>query len=268
VYVDGWGYDAGCAREAYRELFAAMQAEYDEGGFPGAGTPEELIATDMGEAKHRYLRAVWDSEPAATRAAVLLAAMENTVYLGDTPNLAALEATRREPLSELEAELPDLLARLTAVQAGYGFGTQARRLLADVPSGVAVSTGSPSSPAPSDQQADAYRDWIDAPERRFVLLWLSVAVGMGWIVAVFVDVRRRVSVPATARASRTSSSSHGGHRRSATPRGRGTTLRRSTMPSPVRSPRDAGTGARRRRRLQLGSRSRRRTPHRGRARAS
>lgn len=64
-----------------------MQAEYDEGGFPGAGTPEELIATDMGEAKHRYLRAVWDSEPAATRAAALLAAMENTAYLGDTPPL-------------------------------------------------------------------------------------------------------------------------------------------------------------------------------------
>ncbi|MEX1164542.1 MAG: hypothetical protein WEB03_13290 [Nitriliruptor sp.] len=79
--------DAGTAREVHRELFAAMQAEYDEGGFPGAGTPEELIATDMGEAKHRYLRAVWDSEPAATRAAALLAAMENTAYLGDTPPL-------------------------------------------------------------------------------------------------------------------------------------------------------------------------------------
>jgi hypothetical protein len=196
VYVDGWGYDAdyrdhrafgdetwtysldrlldragmallagdaGCAREAYRELFAAMEDEYDEGGFPGAGTPEELIATDMGEAKHRYLRAVWDSEPAATRAAALLAAMENTVYLGDTPTLAALEATRREPPSELEAVLPDLLARLTAVPAGYGFGTQARRLLAEVTERRGGVDGlAELARTPSDQQADAYRDWIDA----------------------------------------------------------------------------------------------------------
>jgi hypothetical protein len=140
------------------------------------------------------------------------------------------------------------------VPAGYGFGTQARRLLAEATERRGGVDGlAELARTPGDQQADAYRDWIDAPERRFVLLWLSVAVGMGWIVAVFVDVRRQVSVPATARASRTSSSSHGGHRRSATPRGRGTTLRRSTMPSPVRSPRDAGTGARRRRRLQLAS---------------
>jgi hypothetical protein len=47
---------------------------------------------------------------------------------------------------------------------------------------------------------------VGDPAGRFVLLWLSVAVGMGWIVAVFGDVRRQVAVPATAPASR---SSHG-----------------------------------------------------------
>lgn len=196
VYVDGWGYDpdygdhrafgdeiwsfeldrlldragsvllagdAATARQAYRQLLAAMQAEYDEGGFPGAGTPEELITTDVSEAKHRYLRAVWDSEPAATRAAALLAAAEDTAYLGGTPSLAAIEATRREPLSDLDAALPDLLARLAAVPAGFGFGTQARRLLAEATERRGGVDGlAELARTPSDQQADAYRDWIDA----------------------------------------------------------------------------------------------------------
>jgi hypothetical protein len=196
VYVDGWGYDpdyrdhrafgdetwtysldrlldraglallagdAATAREAYRELFAAMQAEHGEAGFPGAGTPEELIATDMGEAKHRYLRAVWDSEPAATRATAVLAVAEDIAYLGGTPSLAALEATRREPLPDLDAVLPDLLARLATVPAGFGFGTQARRLLAEATERRGGVDGlAELARTPCDQQADAYRDWIDA----------------------------------------------------------------------------------------------------------
>ena len=196
VYVDGWGYDpddrehrafgdetwtfefdhlldraalallagdVATAREGYRRLFAAMEDEYDESGFPGAGTPQELVATDMAEAKHRYLRAVWDSEPTATRAAGLLAAMEETAYLGDTPTLAALEATRREPLADLDRVLPDLTTQLAAVPAGYGFGTQARRLLAEATErhgGIDGLAGL--ARTPGDQQAEAYRDWIDA----------------------------------------------------------------------------------------------------------
>ncbi len=196
VYVDGWGYDpdyrdhrafgdetwtfefdhlldraglallagdAATAREAYRRLFAAMEGECDEGGFPGAGTPQELVTTDMGEAKHRYLRAVWDSEPTATRAAALLAAIEDTAYLGDTPTLPALEATRREPLADLDRVLPELIVRLGAVPAGYGFGTQARRLLAETTERHGGINGlADLARTPGDQQPDAYRDWIDA----------------------------------------------------------------------------------------------------------
>jgi hypothetical protein len=41
---------------------------------------------------------------------------------------------------------------------------------------------------------------VGDPEGRFVLLWLSVAVGMGWVVAVLAHVRDQISGPATARA--------------------------------------------------------------------
>ena len=195
VYVDGWGYDpdyrehrafgdetwtfeldhlldraglallagdATTARVAYRQLFDAMEDEYDEGGFPGAGTPQELVATDMGESKHRYLRAVWDSEPTTTRAAALLEAIEDTVYVGAGASLAMLEATRREPLADLDAVLPELIAQLAAVPAGYGFGTQARRLLAEATERHGGVDGLAAlARTPGDQQADAYRDWID-----------------------------------------------------------------------------------------------------------
>jgi hypothetical protein len=180
VYVDGWGYDpdyrdhrafgdetwtysldrlldraglallagdAATAREAYLELFAAMQAEHGEAGFPGAGTPEESIATDMGEAKHRYLRAVWDSEPAATRAAAVLAVAEDIAYLGGTPSLVALEATRREPLPDLDAVLPDLPG-WRQFRPASGSGRRLDGCWPRQPNGGAASMGSPSSPAP------------------------------------------------------------------------------------------------------------------------
>ncbi|MEX1164543.1 MAG: hypothetical protein WEB03_13295 [Nitriliruptor sp.] len=56
--------------------------------------------------------------------------------------------------------LPDLLARLAAVPASYGFGTQALRLLTEATERRGGVDGL--ARTPSDQQADAYRDWIDA----------------------------------------------------------------------------------------------------------
>jgi hypothetical protein len=45
---------------------------------------------------------------------------------------------------------------------------------------------------------------VGDPEGRFVLLWLAVAVGMGWIVATFGDVQRQVAARTGAPASRSS----------------------------------------------------------------
>lgn len=154
--------DAGTAREAYRRLFEVLGGEYDEGGLPGAGMPEELVRTDVNEAKHRYLRAIWESEPAETRAAALIVAVEETAYIGGSVSLTALEATRREPLPDVDVVLPDLIAQLQGVPNGYGFGAQARDLLAEVTErhrGVDGLAGL--ARIPGDHQAEAYRDWID-----------------------------------------------------------------------------------------------------------
>lgn len=154
--------DVGTAREAYRRLFEVLGCEYDGGGLPGAGMPEELVRTDVTEAKHRYLRATWESEPVETRAAAVIAAVEEAAYIGGRVSLAALEGTRREPLPDVDVVLPDLIAQLQGVPNGYGFGAQARDLLAEVTErhrGVDGLAGL--ARIPGDHQAEAYRDWID-----------------------------------------------------------------------------------------------------------
>jgi hypothetical protein len=156
--------DAATARQAYQLLLEALGREYDEGGLPGAGLPTELVDTDLAEAKHRYLRAVWEDEPVAGRAGAVLAAAKETAFVGGDARLAALEATRREALPDLDPVLPDLIAGLRAVPSGFGFGTQARRLLAECTQRYQGVDGLArlARAAPGDEQAEAYRDWVDA----------------------------------------------------------------------------------------------------------
>lgn len=154
--------DVGQAREAYRRLLEALRAEHDEGGFPGAGTPEDVLG-GVGEAKPRYLRAVWEGEPVAARAAALVEAAEDLDAVGDELSLAALEAARREPLPDLDAVFPDLIAQLQMVDHGrYGFGAQARRVLAEVTERHRGVDGlADLARIPDPNQAEAYRDWVD-----------------------------------------------------------------------------------------------------------
>ncbi len=156
--------DVTLARGAYRVLLEALGRDDAESGFPGAGTPEELISSDIGEAKARYLRSVWESEPLATRAAALVEAADSGGYLAGDPSLAALDATRREPLPDLDRVLPDLIAALREINPnGLRFGAQARKLLAEATerhSGVDGLADLARTPGP--RRAEAYRDWVDA----------------------------------------------------------------------------------------------------------
>jgi hypothetical protein len=196
VYVDGWGYDreggdhrafgdegwalefdhlvhragkvlrsddTATARQAFRGLLVALGDEHDQGGFPGAGLPDELVDGDLEEAKHRYLRAVWEDEPLESRATAVVTAAEEVCWVRGDPSLAALTATRPVPLPDLDEVLDDLVAALQSVPSGYGFGRQARQWLAEVTQrhrGVDGLAELARTPGPD--QAEAYRDWMDA----------------------------------------------------------------------------------------------------------
>lgn len=158
--------DPAVAREAYAALLDALDGGY-EGCFPGPGTPAELVASDLGEAKHRYLRAVWETEPLATRAEAVVEAAEEVAFVGGDARLAALEATRRAPLPDLEVVLGDLSVQLAAsARTGWGFARQAQRWLAEVTErhrgvdGLAELARSAGAGQPQ-----AYRDWVDGLAR-------------------------------------------------------------------------------------------------------
>lgn len=159
--------DVTLARGAYQILLEALADDEVGNNLPGAGTPEELIGSDLGEAKARYLRAVWESEPPATRATALIEAAKALAYLGGRPTLATLDTTRREPLPDLDRRLPDLIAALGGSHLeGVGFGEQARRLRAEASErhrGVDGLGELARTPGPS--RAEAYRDWVDALAR-------------------------------------------------------------------------------------------------------
>ncbi|MGH3981086.1 MAG: hypothetical protein ACRDRZ_19165, partial [Pseudonocardiaceae bacterium] len=153
--------NASLARGAYRVLLDAIGRDDSESGFPGAGTPEELISGDVGEAKDRYLRAVWESEPLATRAAAVVEAAGSLGFVGRDPSLAALDATRREPLPDVERVLPDLITALRGIDPdGLRFGAQARQLLAEATERHGGVDGlADLARTPGSRRAEAYRDW-------------------------------------------------------------------------------------------------------------
>lgn len=195
-YIDGWGYDpdyrdhrafgddlwriemAGLfrradaaflagdvapARDAYRGLLEALADDFGgEGGFPGAGTPEELLDVDTAEAKQRCLRCAWEAEPVATRAAALIEVARALTYIGGPPRLAALDATRRDPLPDLDAVLPDLIVKLREIDpTGFPFGTDARKLLAEATERHRGTDGlADLARSPGPERAAAYRDWV------------------------------------------------------------------------------------------------------------
>lgn len=196
-YIDGWGYDAdyrdhrafgddlwtiemadlfrradaaflagdaASARDAYRGLLEALADDFGgEGGFPGAGTPEELLDVDTAEAKQRCLRCAWEAEPVTTRAAALIEVARALTYIGGPPRLAALDATRRDPLPDLDAVLPDLIVELREIDpTGFPFGADARHLLAEVTERHRGADGlAELARSPGPERAAAYRDWVD-----------------------------------------------------------------------------------------------------------
>ncbi|MGQ0773163.1 MAG: hypothetical protein ACT4NY_01890 [Pseudonocardiales bacterium] len=155
--------DTGLARGAYRMLLEVIGRE-DKGGFPGAGPLELQIRSNLGEAKHRYLRSVWEHEPAPTRVAALVAAADALGHVGGDPTLAVLDATRREPVPGLDRALPDLIAALREIRLdGERFGAQARRLLAEATQRHCGVDGlAELARTPGPQRAESYRDWVDA----------------------------------------------------------------------------------------------------------
>ncbi|MBN2542795.1 hypothetical protein JXI42_07985 [bacterium] len=79
------------AKEAYSKLFEILDYGTDDGQLPGASDPEDMIDTDLGEARALYLRAVYLSPPADKRIENLLGTFNKFEYeTGDNLNLTSV----------------------------------------------------------------------------------------------------------------------------------------------------------------------------------
>lgn len=127
VFVRG---DLALAREAYGRLLHAFLLEEDMTAYPGPLPASDMVETDVGEAKSRYLRCLYETTPLPTRPARLVAEVRRLRYVGPPATLQAVAEARSVPLPDLEAFLPAWMGALGAIAADApDFGSEARRLL-------------------------------------------------------------------------------------------------------------------------------------------
>ncbi|HVB27358.1 MAG TPA: hypothetical protein VNE21_05545 [Mycobacteriales bacterium] len=155
------------AREAYGRLLRAFDLEQSGPAFCGPRPPVEMVATDVGEAGARYLRAVYETTPAVERAERLVAEVEalDTTCPGLT--LRSIIDARPGELADLEGFLGGWVGRLGEVPVtGWGWGATAARLLTE----ALEAGGGPDALAEparrvGEGQPERYRDWLDALRR-------------------------------------------------------------------------------------------------------
>jgi hypothetical protein len=166
VFLEG---DLALARMAYERLLKAFDDNAD--GFCGAEEPEQMLDTDIGEAKARYLRAVYETTALPERAEALLAEMGALRYVGDEATLQSVADVQRAMLPDLEVFLPAWIAWLgKQTKRGSSPGDLVVRDVTRLRSEAAQWSGGADALAelarePGSPDAEVHRDWVDALTR-------------------------------------------------------------------------------------------------------
>lgn len=155
--------ELGLSRAAYQRLLEAFDLDQETGAFCGPEPAVEMLQTDVPEAEARYLRAIYETTPAAERATVLADEWFDLPTWHPVPSLSAVREARHQDLPGLEQFLPAWIAQLRSVGEK---GPEVRRLLTEATElyggvdGLAVLARE-AGPA----QAELYLDWVQALRR-------------------------------------------------------------------------------------------------------
>ncbi len=166
AFLDG---DLALARTAYERLLKAFDDNAD--GFCGAEQPEQMLDTDIGEAKARYLRAVYETTPLPERGEVLFAEMGALRYVGDEATLRSVADVQRAMLPDLDVFVPAWIAWLgTQTKRDPSPADLAVRDVARLRSEAAQWSGGADALAelarePGSPDPEIHRDWVDALTR-------------------------------------------------------------------------------------------------------
>ena len=150
------------AKDAYAGLFAILDMGEEVGHLPGSLDPQDMLDTDLGEARPCYLRSVYLSSLPDERPTELLQAMQRFRYqLGDDLNLQSIVNAERNPLPDFTQFLfdwIDLLKRTNEHSVRY--------LLREA---VMLSGGTAAIAKLAREEGTryprAYIDWIKALEK-------------------------------------------------------------------------------------------------------
>lgn len=111
------------AKDAYARLFDILEMGEEPGHLPGSLDPQDMLDTDLREARSCYLRSVYLSSLPDERPSELLEAMQRFGYhLGDDLNLQSIVNAGRNPLPDFTQFLShwiDLLKRTNERSARY-----------------------------------------------------------------------------------------------------------------------------------------------------
>lgn len=113
------GGDLDLALESYGQLLHAFRLEEDGEVFCGPSAPTEMVATDVTEAKSRYLRALYETAPPSSRPGRLVEEMAALWCVGDPSNLRAIVDARPEAL-DLDGFLPGWIEELKSLAQRWG----------------------------------------------------------------------------------------------------------------------------------------------------
>ena len=127
------GSDRHLARDAYYELLDVLGLDEDGGSFCGALPPDEMLQTDIAEAKARALRLLFETATPAERVDTLAAAFNDWRYVGGPVGLRDILEARPEALPDVDALAEEWVARLPS-QRGRSLQRDERAFLIELAS--------------------------------------------------------------------------------------------------------------------------------------
>lgn len=127
------GSDRHLARDAYCELLDVLGLDDEGGTFCGALPPDEMLQTDIAEAKARALRLLFETATPAERVDTLAAAFNDWRYVGGPVGLRDILDTRPEALPDVDAFAEEWVARFSS-QPGRSLQRDERAFLIELAS--------------------------------------------------------------------------------------------------------------------------------------
>lgn len=154
------------AREAYEELLSTFVRESAIEGFCGAEAPEDMVDTDVSEAKARYFRSIYLTEEPDTRAQGLLLAVRDLAFVGrEDIGVRAMADADAAPLPGQDAFLEAWMAVLERPEGdpGSGWARVRKWLLREAAErGGGVAGLEALARREGARHPEAYADWMRA----------------------------------------------------------------------------------------------------------